>query len=436
MQTKQILAIAVVVIVIVAAIGVVALTQDDSNESYRSTNSDCRLQILGNADEDDYLDERDVEKIRSMVTNGEYSQMADANNDGVVSEADAIFVENILDTRANNQGKNLEDKEKISINYISVDNEILSATYPVGKIVIVNSQRALEIAIALGVDDRVVGATIQDLLAYWDDAEYSGLEDIVDVGVRKEPDLELIAGLDADSIYAGQKSKCIVNTSGDYVGNKQILRLPTWENGGIEAAALTIGFLMDVDEAAQEYVKWMDDLNKEVQEKLADVDTSSVSFLCMSSPTAMAVQTDGVSSALDNIGAVNVGNKIIVDTNTSYGKTSDYQEDIAQEDPDYIIFASYIMSQMTDAEIQAKYDDRSSEWSQYFGITSAYKNGNIIMIDYGNPFCLITLIGASIMFEDVFSEEYVLDKVQEYIDKFTNAPDDFVVQYSHIVYHP
>lgn len=436
MDSKKVIAIVVVAVVVVATVAVYMTIGGEDGEDYRSSNTDCRLQILGNADEDDYFDDRDVAKINEMIANGEYSQMADANNDGKVDQADADMVQRIIDLRASNQGKALDEKETTTVNYISIDNEVLSATYPVGKIIIANSQRALDIAIALGVDDRVVGATVTDLMSYWDDAEYVGCEDIVDVGTRKEPNLEEIAKLDADSIYAGQASKTLVNVEGNMAGDKQILRLPTWENGGIEGAALTLGFFMDVEDSAETYVKWMDDLNNEVKDRLSDVDTENVSFLVMSSPTAMAVQTDGVSSAMDNTGAFNSGNKIIPNKNTSYGRTADYKEDILIEDPDYIIFSSYIMSQMTDSEIQEKFDSRADSWEELFGQTTAYKEGRIIMTDYGAPFCIVTLVGASILFEEQFTQEYVTEKVQEYMDLFTNAPDDFEVQYNHIVYHP
>ena len=59
MENKQIAAVAVVAILIVAAVGVYFVMSGGDSE-YRSTNTDCRLQILGNADENDYLDSNDI----------------------------------------------------------------------------------------------------------------------------------------------------------------------------------------------------------------------------------------------------------------------------------------------------------------------------------------------------------------------------------------
>ena len=433
---NKVITAAVALIVIIAAVGAYLVIGGD-DEGYRSTNTDCRLQILGNADEDDYLDERDVEKIKDMIGKGEYSLMADANNDGKIDDEDVDKVKSIIDARKNNVGKDFKNKTKVTVNYISVDKDVLSATYPVGNIIIANSQRALEIAIAIDVDDRVKGATLQDLMSYWDDNEYLGCENIPDVGVRKEPNLEEIAKIDADTIYTGQTGKCLVNVENNRAGNKQVLRLATWENGGLENGALMLGFFMEAEENAEAYVKWMDDINKDLQKKLESVsDRKATTFLTMSSPTALALQQDGVSSALDKTGATNIGNQLITDPTKSYGKTADYKEAILEKNPEYIFFASYIMTQMTDADIQAKYDAKTDVWKEMVGATQAYKNDRIVMIDYGNPFCLITLVGASVLFEDVVTEDYVVDKIQEYTDKFTNAPDDFEVEYSHCVYYP
>lgn len=71
MNTKQIGAIAVVVIVIVAGAGIyLAFGGGSSNNSPNyglSDNIDGRLTIFGNANNDDYIDERDVEAVESII---------------------------------------------------------------------------------------------------------------------------------------------------------------------------------------------------------------------------------------------------------------------------------------------------------------------------------------------------------------------------------
>lgn len=438
MEQKQMLAIAVVAILVIAAVGAYVVVSGDEEEEYRSTNTDCRLKILGNANEDDYLDEKDVERINEMIANKEeYKQMADADNDGYITAADAELVQKIIDTRAKNQGKSFDQKDKVQVNYIDVDLKVQKATYPVGDIIIANTQRALELAIALDIEDRIKAMTMSDLKTFWDDNEYRGCENIPDVGKRGEPDLEMIATINADTIITGQAGKCLKNVEGDHAGNKQIIRLPTWENGGQESAALTFGFFMDAEANAQKFVKWIDDLYVEIDKVLSDIpDREKTTFLCVSSPTALAVQQDGVSSALDITGCRNVGNELVTNPTSSYGSAVEYKEGILAKNPEYIIFAFYIKTQDTVETLQNKFDTNENKWKDIYGGTSAYKNGKVISIDYGFPFCLSTLVGASIFFEDSFSKEYITDKVQEYLETFTNVPDDYQIDYDHIVYHP
>ncbi len=438
MEQKQMLAVAVVAILVIAAVGAYVVVSGDGEEEYRSTNTDCRLKILGNADENDYLDEEDVVRIKQMITDEEaYSLMADANHDDKITIEDAELVQKIIDTRAKNQGKSFDQKEKVQVHYIDVDDKVQEATYPVGNVVLANTQRALEIAIAIDVEDRIKAMTLSDLKAYWDDNEYKGCENIPDVGKRGEPDLEMIASIDADTIITGQASKCLKNVEGNKAGDKQIIRLPTWENGGMESAALTFGFFMDSEETAQKYAKWMDDLYADIEKTISKIpDSEKTSFLLVSSPAYIQIQQDGVSNAFDLTGSRNVGNELVTNPKASSAKVVEYKEAILEKDPEYIIFSYYIMTQMTTDDMQAKFDSRANEWVENLSGTNAYKNGNVISIDYGFPFCLITLVGASLLYEESFSQQYVIDTVQDYLENFTNVPDDFQIDYDHIVHKP
>ena len=82
-----------------AVAAAVVLTKNDDKKDYYSDNTDCRLQILGNADENDYLDSNDVDKINEMIAEEKYSVWADANHDEKVDASDAEFVQKVLDLK-------------------------------------------------------------------------------------------------------------------------------------------------------------------------------------------------------------------------------------------------------------------------------------------------------------------------------------------------
>ncbi len=422
MNSKIILAIGVAVVVVAAGIGA-AVILNNKDDGYYSSNSDCRLQILGNADENDYLDSKDIDKINDMIEAGEYSQMADANNDDVVDSKDTEMVQSIIDLKDSNSGKDAADKEKMDVYYITVNGAIQTATFPVSKIICANTQRALDIAINIGVDDMIV-ATNDYVNKYATDVDstymYRAFKDLPSIGDRKTPDLEQVTKIDADAIYAGTTKYYMTNVdaSATSYGGKTILRLASWENGGYANGALMLGFFTDADEDAQDFVKWMDDLDSEIQDKLADIENKSdIKVISMSSATWFGAQSDGVSTAISALGITNVGNNIITDTSKTGGSATTYKEDIVAQNPQYLILSPYLYLNQTSEEIATKYS--GYDFSN-IAACDAVKNSNIYMTSYEVPFVLQTLIVAGILFPDTFSSDYVDGYLQEYLDDYCN----------------
>ena len=159
----KILAILAAAIVVVAGASAVVLLNNDDDKGYYSSNSDCRLQVLGNADKNDYLDDNDVTKIKEMISSNTYDQMADANNDGKVDETDLDLVQKMIDLKKSNSGKADSEKESMTVKYITVNKDIRDAVYPVKKLIVVNTQRVLDICMGVGISDRVVATNDYEL---------------------------------------------------------------------------------------------------------------------------------------------------------------------------------------------------------------------------------------------------------------------------------
>ncbi|MDD4222183.1 MAG: ABC transporter substrate-binding protein [Candidatus Methanomethylophilus sp.] len=447
-MNKKLMAVAVVAIIVIAgaAAAVYYAVDNKNNASYYSDNTDCRLEILGNADENDYLDSNDVDKINEMTAEGKYSQMADADNNGTVDAADAKMVQDIIDLKAANAGKDDADKECMSINYINADGNVVSANYPVFKIVVVNTQRALDVCNAIGVESRVVA--INDYIEKYgigsNPVMYDYYNGLPSVGDRKNPDLETLEGVNADTVYCGNSSTYLknVDSTATTVGNKQILRLVTWEDGAFATGALMLGFFTDADTQAQNYVKWMDDIDAMTDQILDGIsDKSATSFLAASSATYFGAQADGCSSALTVTGATNVGNNIVTDTKDTGDYVANHIEDIITQDPDYIIITATISKSLTDEQVQEKYDgylsnSKNTGYEQTIPTVTAVKEGNIAMIDYYLPFCMMTLLGAKVMFADEFASVDVDSLLQEYITNYCVIKDDYTFNANNFYYIP
>jgi len=430
MDSKKMYAVIAVIIIVVAALGAYFAFKP-SGDSYRSTNTDGRLAILGNADENDYLDEDDLDKIQEIIDKKGYSLMADANNDEVVDEKDIEFVKNILDVKKYNKGKAASEQKSATVNYIGVDGDVLSGKYPVNKIAISGTQRSLGLAVAIGAGDKIV-ALNDYIFKYWDENFFGNYKDLPSIGDRKEPDLETLLKLDADTIYAGSVTKYAANISDNVLGTKQVLRMVTYEDGRLAEGALMLGFFTDCDSGAEKYVKWMDDITNEIDEKLNKVSNPSATRFYLGTPTYMYAQTDGVSSAMSDSKATNIGNIIVTDKTAAGMSVSKCLEDILKQNPQYLVAGKYMYTQNSADEVKEVYT--GLDFSN-FKSTDGYKNGNIYMINYDLPFCIHTYIACSIFFPDQFPLSDLEDMIKGYLADFCEA-DDYEFQMYHFLVTP
>lgn len=131
------MAVAVVAIVVIAGIGAaIALGGEDGGKSYgASLNQDSRLTIFGNANGDDYLDQRDVDAVKAIISGEQEAEyfdcylsyggnpvkrsFADANTDGKIDQADVQLIQDMVDR-----------KQHMQIKFYDVDGVVSSCTYP------------------------------------------------------------------------------------------------------------------------------------------------------------------------------------------------------------------------------------------------------------------------------------------------------------------
>lgn len=431
MENKQLYAIFAVVIILIAAVGAFVLFSGDDDE-YKSANTDGRLAILGNADENDYLDDDDIKAIEQMIKENRYSLMADANKDDKIDQTDIDIVKNIIDVKKYNEGKDYSEKKSVTVKYIGVDKDVLEGKYPVNKIAVSGTQRSLGLAIAIGAGDNIV-ALNDYVFQYWDENLFKNYKSLPSIGDRKNPDLETILGMnDVDTIYAGSVSKYSANIPDNKLGDKQVLRMVSYEDGRLAEGALMLGFFTDHDKGAQEYVKWMDDIVKDIENRMTKVVDPSATRFYLGTPTYMYAQMDGVSTAFSNSGATNVGNIIVTSTTAAGMSVSKCLEDILRENPDYIIAGKYMYTQNSADDVKGVID--GLDFSK-FAATDAYKDGKIYMVNYDLPFCIHTYIACSIFFPEQFPISDLEDMIQGYLEKFCEA-DGYNFQLYHFLVTP
>ncbi len=101
-RTSIIIVCAIAIAIVAIAAAAVLLTQEKSDE-YRSSDSTGRLMIMGNANNDDYLDQSDVDTLEKLRGTSDWARdhpLADADNDGSITDADIDMVKRMVKREA------------------------------------------------------------------------------------------------------------------------------------------------------------------------------------------------------------------------------------------------------------------------------------------------------------------------------------------------
>lgn len=224
------------------------------------------LDIFGNANMDDAIDENDVTYVKGIIegTNKE-TELADANYDGKVDNDDITQIDQIISG---------EDKK---LTLIDDSGKIVTINKPVNKVITIYNEDAVR---ALGASDKIVGVTDSIITNQY---LYPELSQKPSIG-SSELNIEKIIGLDPDLVIAS------IYTSPDILDDHlndtdvQVVRIyPRNEEElsvyndinikwpSVSQDMLKLGYVLGKVDAAKEYVEWYDSIVTPIKEKLSQI---------------------------------------------------------------------------------------------------------------------------------------------------------------------
>ena len=401
--TKKIVAVCVVIIMIAAAVGgIIALNELGKSTKYTNI-SDVKLQILGNANEDDIIDQRDIDLINEVISGekikGDYT---DANNDGVIDSKDIDQVNKII------------NREKTILHYMNCDGIIASVHTPANKIVVAYSNNA-EMVRVLGASDMVVA--VDDQIKNYPNylAEF---KDTPSVGSRYTMDVETILELNPDIVFTGTTQwyspdlEENLNAKGVTI---DVVRLPSWEYNLVAAGILTLGYIIGHQDEAYEYLEWQNNLNDMIEDRLKSIpDSERINVFVHRNATTTVGVGSGYSEVVELAGGINIA-KGMEGTYPTFER-----EWVLGQQPDYII--GILMTGGYEGTDSSVLQNRLDELISEYGFTPAIMNGNVHTVHYdivqgaGYPAGVCYL--AKWLYPELFAD---LDPVaihQEFIDRF------------------
>ncbi|MBQ8179970.1 MAG: ABC transporter substrate-binding protein [Candidatus Methanomethylophilaceae archaeon] len=432
MNSKQIAALAMVAIVVVGADLVLLIDGGEKAPSYgTSTNDTGRLTVFGNANNDDYIDQRDVEHVKAIIAGeaeARYFQcyeeyggklvsrsFADANCDNKIDQADVAWIEDMVDR-----------KEDMMINYFDVDSVVSSCTYPLGTVAI-GYKSNYEAMLICGAEDRCLYACnqVSDGGAYsqW----YTAYSDAQGMGSRFNPDYEIFmksGNEKPDFILSGTRAWFDANmeeTCGPI--GIDVVRLPFWEDNITVPGIITLGYLIGCEDAAYDYASTADSVLKTIQDAVKDIPESQRPLVYASyNGTKISTMHNGVNEVVTAAGGLTP-----VDLGYMPGTSID-AEGVKAMDPDFIVFSIYQGFLETyvdhDTTMKVMYDTASKTEGKYLDfvdMTRAYSEGNVIVFGQGTfmgPASYVTVAYlANAIYPDLF--DFDVDALfADYIEKY------------------
>jgi iron complex transport system substrate-binding protein len=386
-----------------------------------SAEMDYTPKVLGNANMDGTIDQKDIDFLNAIIAGTESpTALADANDDGKIDDKDIDQVENIL-----------QDTES-EISVIDALNRTVKIKFPVERVIVAFTPLAEEI-VAIGADSKVVGVS-SDIVKLPE--LFPELSKCQNVGRTKELDMEKIISLKPDLlvIYEGG-DKGIINkleTAGIPVlfseGHGELLHSIS--------AIRRLGYVLGVADNAEEYTNWyggfLDDISRKTED-LSNEEKPSV-FYYWAPTDLLPMGTSGQGCPV--ISMINIaGGRDIAADRPGVGLPGVYvqidPEWVIEQNPSVILWEALIPNNNAGYQVNnsTAVDMRLKDFANVTGFSNidAVKNRNVYTMSFyiltANPW-IGTVYLSKLLHPEIFKDLDPRAVHQEYLKRFLHLDYD------------
>jgi iron complex transport system substrate-binding protein len=380
--------------------------------------TDCTLDIFGNANMDDTIDEDDIAYVEGIIEGtNEETLLADANFDSLIDENDINQIDQII------RG---EEKELIIIDSA---NRTVTVKKPIKSIVVL-TYPVLEATKIVEAEDEVVGVS-KDIKSR--EMFFPKLSKLPSVGVASAPDVEKIIDLNPDLVFTG---RLLGVSDGLEEMPSDSIAVVRWDMGRLEMMTRNVkklGYILDEEDAAEEFCDFYDEYVEEtIKARIKDIpdeDRERVfiehpveynTFVTGSGGHEVCVAAGGINIAAD---FPSLSPKPVVNVNPEW---------LVEQDPDVIVKTVTCTPGLCGPEANSSEEmERLREtvmnrsgWSNL----TAVKNGRVYLIDFDLVGSTANFVGATYMakwlYPDLFADLDPKAIHQEYLTRFQRLDCD------------
>ena len=436
MDKKMIIAIVVVAILAVAAIAVV-ISMNGGKDLPNSNNLDGRLTVFGNANQDDYLDSRDVDTVKKIIAGeieptyydcyksygGQLVQrsLADANVDGKIDEADVKWIERMVDREKNMQ-----------VYFYDVDAVIGSCTYPLTTAA-VGYKSNYDSMLILGAVDNVKYVCDQ----VGNNGSYHKWFTMFDgakcFGSRFTPDYEVFVkdgNTPPSFMLSGTRAWFDPNMEETCARiGTDVVRLPFYEDNWTVPAIITLGYLLDHEKQAYAYAEKADSVYQTISDALKDVKLEDRPLVFASySLNSISKMHGGVQELV-----YLAGGRTPLDDGYPTGSIDG--EAIMMMNPDWIISSQYFgfMETYEDHDSCQKamftqYGTTDGKYEKNIVQTQAYKDGKVLLFNQGVYMGTASYIACAYLANHLYPDKFNFDVDALFDDYLSKYHSDWKAQ--------
>jgi len=345
---------------------------------------DFTLQIFGNSNMDDTIDEQDIEYVQGIIDGSkDKTEMADANYDGTIDEKDIAQIELIVG-----------GKEK-NLTFIDLFGEAVTINKPIERVagLGLNGPQLLRL---IGAEDKmlpIVGGSKSNEPVFW--GEISSYHSVG--GIPPDVDYEYILSLSPDVVQTNLEMLNYISDAGrkqkkefeDNLPGIPLIHLNAREPSLISQSILIYGYIFDREEKARRFASWHDNIYdkiKNITDHLPEEDKPTVLFNTHELGYAYTPGGSRFGETIRLAGGRNLIDDIIKNDSPLYGQTSiDVEPEwVVMNDPQFIIssaldansLAGFETADVTGAKMTVDAILNTTELTQ----VDAIKNGNVYFI--------------------------------------------------------
>ncbi len=221
---------------------------------------DYTLDIFGNANLDDTIDEDDIEYVAGIIKGtNEATELADANYDGLIDEDDIAQIEQII----------LGEEKELTIR--DSVGRIITVNMPINKVITFNKEQ-VETMRSIKATDTIVGVGKYVI----EDEFLADFVDYPNVGSMADPNYETLLKLDPEIIllyatfYATQ-CEAIQDKLNDLDPDLKVIRIDLFKPESYADETNTLGYLLGRTEESIEFIQFYESWMGSISEKLDDI---------------------------------------------------------------------------------------------------------------------------------------------------------------------